>query len=235
MAQEILTAKNLEVELDGETILKDISFSVSAGEALAIIGPNGSGKTTLFRVLLGLLPYQGQFIWRPGVKVGYVPQKMSLERNLPISVKEFFLLKSNNFWFEKKSFSSHLKHELDLVGLNENILNKRLGELSGGQWQRLLISWAMLQHPDVLLFDEPTSNIDAGFEETMYNVIRRMQKERGTTVILISHDISIVYRHADRVVCLNNSIICIGPPQKVLTEEVLRNTYGEGAFYHSHK
>src|SRR3989338_1303669 len=104
MKETILEVNNLSVILDREALLKNISFSIEKGSALAIIGPNGAGKTLLFRALLSLIPYEGSIKWKEGVKIGYVPQKFHIERDFPLSVKEFFLLKSKNFWLPKKDF-----------------------------------------------------------------------------------------------------------------------------------
>ncbi|MEK7596168.1 MAG: metal ABC transporter ATP-binding protein [Patescibacteria group bacterium] len=227
----ILEVKNLSVAFESEEILRDISLNVKRGEALAIIGPNGAGKTVFFRALLGLIPHQGVIKWRKNIRIGYVPQKFFIEKDLPLSVREFFLLQADRFWLPRKSFVDHLERELNIVGLSRNILQKPMGELSGGQFQRMLISWAMLNHPDVLLFDEPTAGIDIGFEETIYNLIHRMQDERDATVLLISHDLNIVYRYAQSVICLNKKMVCHGPPQKVLTPEELADLYGAGGFY----
>jgi zinc transport system ATP-binding protein len=117
------------------------------------------------------------------------------------------------------------------MGLEKSILKKNLGELSGGQTQRLLIAWALLQQPDVLLLDEPTAGVDAGFEDTIYSLIRRVQTERGTTVLLVSHDLSVVYRYAQNVLCLNTSVVCQGPPLEVLTPKELTALYGDGGYY----
>ena len=110
-------------------------------------------------------------------------------------------------------------------------MQKNLGNLSGGQTQRLLIAWAMLQHPSVLLLDEPTAGVDAGFEDTIYSLIRRVQTERGTTVLLISHDLSVVYRYAQNVLCLNKSIVCQGSPLQALNPEALAVLYGDAGYY----
>ncbi|MBI3335566.1 MAG: metal ABC transporter ATP-binding protein [Candidatus Portnoybacteria bacterium] len=232
MKDTILEVKNLGVTLDSQEILRDISFSVKEGEALAVIGPNGAGKTVLFRALLGLLPYKGEIRWKENIQIGYVPQKLPLDRSIPITLEEFFLLKSQEFWFPQKSFSDHIKHELELLGLTEGMKGKMLAELSTGQLQRAMIAWAMLNHPHVLLFDEPTAGIDVGFEETVYTIMRRLQKERGTTILLISHDLNIVYRYADQVLCLNKELVCQGRPAEVLNKKELSLLYGEVGFYH---
>jgi len=231
---KVLEVKNLSIELDGESILKDISFEVQKGEALAVIGPNGAGKSVLFRALLGLLPYNGEIKWREGTKIGYAPQRFFVDKSVPVTAREFFLLKSKKFWFPQKDFVEHMDHELELVGMDKNILKKRLSEVSGGQLQRLLIAWVMLDHPDVLLFDEPTAGIDAGFEETIYKIMHRLQTERGTTILLISHELNVVYRYADNVLCLNKKIFCHGAPAEALDPKDLAMLYGEEGGYHHH-
>lgn len=228
----ILQVKDLSVAIGGNDILKNISFSVKRGEALAIIGPNGAGKTMLLRTLLGMVPHQGSVHWAGGTQIAYVPQKFIVDRSVPATTLEFFLLQSGNFWMPDKTTLSHLHHELQLVGLNASVLSQPVSELSGGQFQRVLIAWSMLNHPDVLLFDEPTSGIDVGAEETIYNIIHNVQDERGTTVILISHDLNIIYRYAQTVLCLNKTILCSGEPVDILTPSELTKIYGEGKFYH---
>jgi zinc transport system ATP-binding protein len=205
---------------------------VKKGEALAIIGPNGAGKTMLFRALLGLVPNGNAVSWSPDARIGYVPQKFSIHHQSPLTVKEFFLLQSDTFWYASKDTLTHLDHELGLVGLANNILDKPIHALSGGQLQRALIAWAMLRHPNVLLFDEPTTGIDIGAEETIYNLIHRLQDERGIAVLLISHDLNIIYKYAQNVICINKEMVCHGAPHDVLTPKELSSLYGDGAFYH---
>lgn len=230
--EHILEVENLSVAFGSEEVLRRVTFSVEKGEALAIIGPNGAGKTVLFRALLGLVPHQGEVRWQKDIRISYVPQRFFPDRSVPLTVEEFFLLKSSRFWFPAQSFLSHREHELGLAGLSGDVFKKKLSELSGGEFQRVLISWAMLDHPDVLLFDEPTAGIDVGGEETIYNIIHRLQDERGTTVLLISHDLNVVYRYAQKVLCLNRTLICHGVPEEVLRPEELAKIYGGGAFYH---
>jgi zinc transport system ATP-binding protein len=231
----VLTVSSLSVVLDGLQVLSDISFAVKQGEALAVIGPNGAGKTVLFRALLGLLPHTGTVSWRQGARIGYVPQRFSVDRSAPITVMEFFLLQSPGFWRPSAEFVDHLDHELKLVGLERSMLKKNLGELSGGQTQRLLIAWAMLRHPGVLLLDEPTAGVDAGFEDTIYSLLHRMQAERGTSILLISHDLSVVYRYAHHVLCLNTKVVCQGSPREALNPAALAALYGESGYYrHEH-
>lgn len=230
--ETVLTVKDLSVTLDGLSVLQNISFTLQQGEAFAVIGPNGAGKTVLFRALLGLVPSAGLVEWRSDVKIGYVPQRFAVDRSAPISAMEFFLLQSRNFWRPKASFAAQLDQELKLMGLDRRVLRKGLGELSGGETQRVLIASALMQHPTVLLLDEPTAAVDAGFEDTVYALLHRIQMERGTTLLLISHDLNVVYRYAQRVLCLNKSVVCQGPPVEALSPEALANLYGESSFYH---
>lgn len=231
----VLTVEDLGVMLDGQPVLQNISFGLKQGEAFAVIGPNGAGKTVLFRALLGLLPHSGQVRWRENVKIGYVPQRFSIDRSAPISALEFFLLQSPKFWRPTPAFTHQLEQELKLMGLDRGVLRKGLGELSGGETQRVLIASALLQKPNVMLLDEPTAAVDAGFEETVYALLHRVQKERGTALLLISHDLSVVYRYAQRVLCLNKSVVCQGAPVDALNPQALATLYGEASFYyHEH-
>jgi zinc transport system ATP-binding protein len=182
--------------------------------------------------LLGLLPHTGLVQWREDVKIGYVPQRFSVDRSAPISAMEFFLLQSPGFWRSSAAFTDQLDQELRLMGLHRGVLRKGLGELSGGETQRVLIASALLQKPSVLLLDEPTAAVDAGFEETVYTLLHRVQTERGTALLLISHDLNVVYRYAQRVLCLNKSVVCQGTPVEALNPNALATLYGEAGFYH---
>lgn len=233
--ERILEVKDVSVVLGGEPVLDRVSFTLHRGEITTIVGPNGSGKTTLLRALLGLVPYEGEIAWQSGVSVGYVPQRFSIPASTPITVTEFFLLKSERFWMPRREFLRHFTHELDLVGLGQDVLTRPLGRLSSGQLQRLLVAWAMLNHPDVLLLDEPTAAVDIGFTETMYAIMRRLAEDRGTAILLISHDLHVVFRYAANVLCLNRKLLCQGPPTEVLTPQELKRLFGEAALYrHDH-
>jgi len=228
----VLSVEDLSVTMDGLPVLQKVSFTLKQGEALAVIGPNGAGKTVLFRALLGQLPHSGLVQWQRDVNIGYVPQRFSIERSAPISAMEFFLLQSPDFWRPSPAFTGQLDQELKLMGLDPGVLRKGLGELSGGETQRVLIASALLQKPSVLLLDEPTAAVDAGFEETVYALLHRVQVERGTALLLISHDLSVVYRYAQRVLCLNKSVVCQGTPVDALNPQALATLYGEAGFYH---
>lgn len=230
--KQILEVRDLSVSFGNEEVLKGISFQVIEGDFLAIIGPNGAGKTVLFRALMNLIPYHGEIIWQKNVKIGYVPQKLMEKAELPLTVKEFFLLKSKNLFFKDYNLINSIDHELKSVDLDVNILDKQLVNLSRGQLQRVLISWAILGHPQVLLFDEPTAGIDIAGEESVYNMLHKLQDERGITILMISHDLNVVFRYANNVLCINKEKICYGEPMNALTSDQIKKLYGESAFYH---
>ncbi len=239
MSESILDIENLTVSFDDNEVIENLSFSAQKGDVIAIVGPNGAGKSVLFRAMLGLIPYSGKINWAPKLKISYVPQKFNVEKDFPITVKEFLQLKSKS----RSDIMSALKSVGIATGHHDNhhlehhFLNQRVGWLSGGQVQRVLVAWALLDHPDVLLFDEPTAGIDVGGEETIYNLLKKLNDERALTVFIISHDLNIVYKYANTVLCLNKKKLCFGSPSDVLDPQALLKLYGgEASFYaHEHK
>lgn len=224
---DILTVSNLSVSFGSQRVLDNVSFSVERDGTLAIIGPNGAGKSVLFRTILGLIPYEGEVKWAPNIKIGYVPQKLFVPKDLPLTVLEFLKLKEKNILNIEKVLTS--------VGIKKtNILRNRLGDLSGGETQRVLIANALLGNPQVLLFDEPTSGVDVAGEETIYGLIERLKKEVDLTIIFISHELDIVYKHATDVLCLNKEKICFGKPREVIDKETLSKMYGEEVKVYKH-
>ncbi|MEK7578231.1 MAG: metal ABC transporter ATP-binding protein [Patescibacteria group bacterium] len=228
----ILEVRDLSVSFYKLEVLKGISFEVREGEIMAIIGPNGAGKSVLFRALMELIPFDGEVKWREDARIGYVPQRLFEKAELPLTVKEFFILKSKNLFFKDKQLVESIFHELKSVGLKPEILDQQLVNLSHGQFQRILIAWAILGHPNVLLFDEPTAGIDLVGEDTIYNLLYKLKKERKMTILIISHDLSVVYRYANNVLCINKERVCFGEPNKALTAEQIERLYGKSAFYH---
>ena len=226
----ILSVKDVGVVLDGMSIVEAISFELAAGDNLAIIGPNGSGKTVLLRALLGMVRHSGAVAWAPGVKVGYVPQKIEADRNLPLSIDDLLRAKARVVHLPSNSVRS----VADVIGLSPEIMDKPIGRLSGGQFQKALIAFALLGDPNVLLLDEPTASLDQLTEERVYELIRRLQKTFGLTLIIVSHDLSMVYREATQVLCINRQGLCFGPPSKVLTPETLQALYGEHLHFYQH-
>lgn len=223
----ILEVKNLNIIFNNEKVIDNLSFNLKEKENLVIIGPNGAGKSVLLKALLGIVPFQGEINWKGDVKIGYVPQKFLPEKNIPLNIKEFFRFKHAD--------SNKIKEALKRVGINDlSIMTKKIGVISFGQLQRILIAWALIDKPDVLLFDEPFSGIDIEGEETIYNLLAQIEKELNLTIILITHDLSIVYKIADTVLCLNKKAICYGLPPEVLTAESLNRLYGGEVRFHQH-
>jgi len=221
----VLKVRNLNVELEGEKIICNLSFEVKRGEVLTILGPNGAGKTVLLKTLLGIFPYKGEIEWESGVKIGYVPQRVPFVKDVPMNIEEFFTL---------KGIKRETKEIIKLVGFDENFLKKNIGELSSGQYQRILVAWALIGNPDVLLFDEPTTGIDITGKETIYQLLERLKNEKKLTIILVTHDLSVVYKFSDRVICLNKCPVCQGTPKEVLSPEILSKLYGQEVKFYEH-
>lgn len=224
----ILEVENLSVSFGDDIVIDNLSFNLKKGENVAIMGPNGAGKTVLLKALLGILPYSGKIKWSEDAKISYVPQKILPEKNLPLSVGEFFKMKNVG--------RRQAKEILISVGLtDEKFLKKRIGTISSGQLQRVLVAWGLVGNPNVLLFDEPTAGIDIGGEETIFNLLNKIEKERNLSIILVTHDMSVVYGFADSVLCLNKKLICHGPPEETLGSEGLKKLYGEGVTSYKHE
>jgi len=201
----ILKVDNLKVKFNDHVILDDLSFDVKRDDTLAVVGPNGAGKTVLFRTLLGLISYEGKIEWANDVKIGYVPQKLAVGTDIPLTVMEFLKLKEKD--------TKKIMEALTLVGFREKaehihhdirVIKTRLGSLSGGELQRILMAYALLGDPNVLLLDEPTAGVDIKGEETFYNLFKRLKKEADLTIIFITHDREVVEVHADSVLKLTH-------------------------------
>jgi zinc transport system ATP-binding protein len=213
----ILEVSNLTVKVQDRTILENVSFKVKRGTTLAIVGPNGAGKTMLFRALLGLVPHTGEIKWAKDVRIGYVPQKLAAT-DIPISVKEFLSFKKG----------SDMEKCLHAVGLDKAVLDRALGVLSGGQLQRVLIAWAVIDEPNILLFDEPTTGVDIDSEEAVYEMLNALEHERGITVILISHDVHVIRDYSEQMLALNRQVICQDESEAITRPSVLHVIYGPG-------
>lgn len=222
----VLRVADLRVVLDGRVTLEDVSFRVERGEVVTILGPNGAGKTVLLRTLLGRLRHAGTIEWAPGVRIGYVPQRPPSLRDVPLSITDFFSL--------KRERRGDVADALRAVGLAERDPGDRVGDLSAGQLQRVLIAWALAGDPDVLLFDEPTTGLDLGGEETIYGLLSRLSRERGLTMLIVTHDLAAVHRLSTSVLCINRRLVCHGRPLDVLTPEGLQRLFGAEVKYYAH-
>lgn len=230
MTNRLLSVANLNVSFGNREVIRDLSFEVQQGDCLAIIGPNGAGKTVLLQALLNLIPYRGEIRWNEGARLGYVPQKIAADRQLPLSAKDLLSAKIRLLRLPTT--------ELELVsaqlGLRDELLSTSIGVLSGGQFQKVLIAFALLGKPNVLLFDEPTAAIDELTEEHIYELLHSLQRERGMTVLLVSHDLSVVYRNANMVLCLSKGRTCMGAPKEILTPAMLQELYASPPHYYQH-
>jgi zinc transport system ATP-binding protein len=227
----VLELERIGVRLGRRQVLSNLSLAVPEGATLAIIGPNGAGKTVLFRALIGVVPHTGTIRWAPGTRIGYVPQKLDLERDLPITGHDFLRARAR----VAGDGDAEVRRVLELVNLDSRSARQPLGTLSGGQFQRLLLGCALMGRPTVLLCDEPTAGVDEPGEERLYAALHRLQEEEGFTLLLISHELSLIYRYATSVLCLSlGREACLGAPLEVLTPERLQQVYGAPLRYHRH-
>ncbi len=240
-----LSVENLCVKVNSRYLIEDITFSVEEGKIAAIIGPNGAGKTTLIKAILRLIPSTGavsMFGGRvkgitPDIKVGYVPQRLEFDRTFPLMVSEllrFTVPPMFSFpFFRRAEEKAHIDRLLEITGVKD-LAKKTIGSLSGGELQRVMIAKAIVNNPRILFLDEPAAGIDIEGQERFYDLISRLRREKRMTILLISHDLNIVYRHADNVLCLNQRLICQGSPEEALTDEVIKKVYGDmmGTYIH---
>jgi zinc transport system ATP-binding protein len=225
-----LEVRDLAVRLGSVDVIRGVTFSLPRGSCLAIIGPNGAGKTVMLRALIGALPHTGVIDWAADTVLGYVPQRLDIERDLPLNGRDFLGARAAL----AGSSPAMQAQALHSVGLPEQVLSTPIGNMSGGQFQRLLIAFALLGRPNVLLLDEPAAGIDAPGQAQLNEVIHGLQDTQGMTVLLVSHDLSVVYRYADYVLCLGRHGACFGPPRSALTAEALYEVYGQPLGFHVH-
>ncbi|MDH4099082.1 MAG: metal ABC transporter ATP-binding protein [Nitrospirota bacterium] len=235
----IIEVEDLNVRIGSHHILQHVSFTVEKGAVTAIIGPNGSGKTTLVKVITGLQSFDTGTVKLFGTpvkelgklhrKLGYVPQKVDFDRSVPLTVEELLNLNL----LEKTGRREKIAASLDEIGAG-HLMDRKLGVLSGGEFQRVLIALSLIQDPEILILDEPSAGIDVEGEKVFYDMIEQLAESRGMTVLLVSHDVGVVYRYADGVLCLNQKLVCSGTPHEALSQETVRELYGQGASLYDH-
>lgn len=204
----LISLQGLSVKFGQHLILDNVTMAVDCGEIVTIVGPNGSGKSTLLKTLIGsVLPSQGQVIRAENLKIGYVPQRLNIDETLPMTVHRFLTL-------PLRRSKEVIQHSLERAGV-EGLEQQQVNALSGGQLQRVLLARALLEEPSLLLLDEATQGLDQRGMVDFYQQIDRIRRETGCAVIMVSHDLHIVMKRTDRVVCLNGRICCEGVPETV--------------------
>jgi zinc transport system ATP-binding protein len=228
IVDNVLEVRNLSVGFGKLQIFKDLSFNVRRGTTLAIIGPNGSGKTMLFRALLGAVPAHGKFWWSPDARIGYVPQKLDIARDVPITGIDFLQARASL----ARSSQDLIDKSLASVGLSSEVALQPIGNFSGGQFQRLLVAFALMGSPNVLLMDEPAAGVDEPGRQFLAALVHRLQRDEMLTVLQISHDLAEVCQCATTVLCLSREHTQMGPPSEILTQDLLNKVYGVPVAFH---
>lgn len=221
MTAPLIEARGLCVRLGGQEVLHDVSVKIDRGEIVTVLGPNGSGKSTLLRALLGILkPEHGSIIRAPGLAIGYVPQKLHIDRTLPLTARRFLSLPRRHGKAETEAM-------LARVGVPE-VADRPMAGLSGGQFQRVLLARALLTRPELLILDEPTQGLDQPGEAAFYRLIEEVRRDTGAAVLMVSHDLHVVMSASDRVICLNGHVCCEGTPRVVSNAPEYRALFGLG-------
>nr|WP_226644378.1 zinc ABC transporter ATP-binding protein ZnuC [Microbulbifer variabilis] len=224
-----MTADCVALQLAGRQLLRDISVELTQGEIVTLIGPNGAGKTTLLRLLLGLSKPTSGTVWRqPGLRIGYMPQRLHIDNSMPMSVQRFLQLGQSDM----KAVQAQAA--LDRVGAGQ-LLKASLANLSGGEMQRVLLARAASRKPQLLVLDEPTQGVDVGGQSELYQLIATLRDELGCGVLLVSHDLHLVMAATDRVLCLNQHICCHGHPEQVSRDPAYLALFGDKVAPYTHQ
>jgi zinc transport system ATP-binding protein len=217
----LISTQNLTLVLDGQTVLKDVNIAMNRGEIVTIVGPNGSGKSSLLRALIGALkPASGSVTRADGLRIGYVPQKLQIDATLPLTVQGFLNLPHR----QPRAVVDDALHK---AGVGD-LAKRQMADLSGGQFQRVLLARALLNTPDILILDEATQGLDQPGAAAFYRQIEEVRREMGCAVLMVSHDLHVVMAASDRVLCLNGHVCCEGTPEIVADAPEYRALFGSG-------
>ncbi|MGO1461506.1 MAG: zinc ABC transporter ATP-binding protein ZnuC [Marinobacter sp.] len=231
MTDVLIAIDNLTVRFESRPVVDRVNLSLHRGDIITIIGPNGAGKTTLIKSVLGIqTATSGRVTRAKNLVIGYVPQHLSLESTLPLSVKRFMLLSGRPL--------TECTSALARTGVG-HLLNASVHHLSGGEQQRLLLARALARRPDLLVLDEPAQGVDINGQAALYDLIRQLRDELNCGVIMISHDLHLVMAATDQVICLNQHICCSGSPADISHDPAFIETFGRPvaeslAVYHHH-
>ena len=216
--QLLVEARGVAIRLGGQQVLSDVDLAVHQNEIVTIIGPNGSGKSTLLKVVLGLLRPDSGRVWvRQGLRIGYMPQRLVVDRTLPITVARFLSLGGGDL--------DGIEQALEEVGAG-NVASSPIQEISGGELQRVLLARALLRRPDLLVLDEPVQSVDVAGQAEIYALIGRIRDERHCGVLMVSHDLHVVMSATNTVICLNHHVCCTGHPEAVSRDPAYLALFG---------
>ncbi|MBN9565552.1 MAG: metal ABC transporter ATP-binding protein [Alphaproteobacteria bacterium] len=214
----LINIENLDLELSGKTILFNINMAIGKGEFISLIGPNGAGKTSLLKIMIGQIqPTRGTIRKTNGLRIGYVPQKINLNPTLPMSVMRFMSLFTND--------TGAIFQSLTQVSANK-LADSDISSLSGGELQRVLIARALINPLDLLILDEPVQWVDFIGQKQLYELIFNTSAQRGCSVMMVSHDLNLVFSGSSRVICLNGHICCAGKPDEVAVSPSYTKLFG---------
>ena len=220
-ATPLISARGLTVTRGGRTLIQSVDMAVHPGEIVTLIGPNGAGKTTLVRTILGLMHGgRGQIQRQPGLRIGYMPQRLHLDASLPLDVQRFLTLGGTH--------RDTVREALARTGAN-HLLHQSLARLSGGETQRVLLARALLTRPELLVLDEPVQGVDVTGQAALYGLIGTLRDELGCGVLLVSHDLHLVMANTDTVICLNQHVCCHGHPAQVTLDPAFLELFGHRA------
>ena len=220
----LLEVSNLNLTLRGNPILQDISLRLEQNYIVTVIGLNGSGKTTLLKVILGLIkPDQGRVWRRPGIRIGYMPQKLLIDDTLPLTVQRFMRLSLPRA--RAKNTLPKIRKALAETGV-EHTYNTPLQALSGGELQRVMLARALVREPELLILDEPVQAVDVTGQYELYDLIADIRNRHGCGILLVSHDLHLVLPATDQVICMNHHVCCAGPPELVTQHPAFRQLFG---------
>ncbi len=215
----LIETSGMSVGYAGQPALRDVDFTIATGEIVTVVGPNGSGKSTLVKTLMGLLkPTAGTVRRAEGLRIGYVPQRLHIDTTLPMTVARFLSLPDRRTPEE----TARMLSRVGAAGLEA----RQMTRLSGGQFQRVLLARALLARPDLLILDEPTQGLDQPGVADFYRLIEEVRGDVGCAVLLVSHDLHVVMRASDRVICLNGHVCCEGTPESVVSAPEYRALFG---------
>lgn len=220
-APPVIATRGLSVRLGGRMVLHDVTVEIAPGEIVTIVGPNGSGKSSFLRALIGALPpVEGRVEKAPNLRIGYVPQKLTIDAALPITVRRFLGL-------PRRVSAATTETALEHAGA-QGLADRQMADLSGGQFQRALLARALLEKPQLLLLDEATQGLDQPGSARFYQQIAEVRRDLGCAVVMVSHDLHVVMAASDRVLCMNGHICCEGTPEIVASAPEYRALFGTG-------